>query len=151
MRLSSALVKISQISYVIFERQKSVFLQILYQYSVPSNMTPLYFFRSNIIYFRQRQPIKVQIFEIFDCLNQNSSNCLCQFWTEKPIPIQFLHHSSFSWHITPQNILSPCIFNFGRNNPIKVPILRLSRALVKISRIPHVIFESNPHKKQTEV
>ena len=82
-----------------FWKQKSVFLQILHQYSVPSNITLLHFFSSNIIYFGQRQPIKVQIFEIFECLNQNLS---CQFWTEKSIPLQFLHHSSFSWRITPQ-------------------------------------------------
>ena len=57
-----------------FWKQKSVFVQILHQYSVPSNITPLYCFSSNIIYFGQRQPIIVQILEIFDCLDQNSSN-----------------------------------------------------------------------------
>ena len=56
-------------------KQKSVFLQILYQYSLPSNITPLYFLNSNIIYFGQRKPIMVQIFEIFKCLGQN-----CQVW-----------------------------------------------------------------------
>ena len=29
------------------------------------NVTPLYFFSSKIIYFGQKQPIKAQIFEIF--------------------------------------------------------------------------------------
>ena len=33
-----------------FWKQKSIFLHILHQYSVPSNITPLYFFNSNIIY-----------------------------------------------------------------------------------------------------
>ena len=43
-----------------FRKHKSVFLQILYQYSVPSNITPLYFFRLNIMYVGQKQPMKVQ-------------------------------------------------------------------------------------------
>ena len=38
-----------------FWKGKSVFLQILHQYSVPSNITPLYFFSSNIIYFGQKR------------------------------------------------------------------------------------------------
>ena len=66
-----------------FWKRKSVFLQILDQYSVLSNITLLYFFRSNIIYFGQRQSIKVQIFEIFECLGQNLLNSSCQFWTNQ--------------------------------------------------------------------
>ena len=54
-----------------FWKQNLVFLQILHQYSVPSNITPLYFFSSNITYFRQRQPIKVKMFEIFEYSDQN--------------------------------------------------------------------------------
>ena len=45
-----------------FGKQKPVFFQILHQYSLPSKMTPLYFFSSNIMYF-QKHLIKVQIFE----------------------------------------------------------------------------------------
>ena len=58
-----------------FWKHKSVFLKILHQSSVPSNITPLYLYTlylSNIIYFGQKQPIKVHIFEIFECLRQNS-------------------------------------------------------------------------------
>ena len=72
----------------------------IHQYSVPSNITPLYFFSSNIIYFGQKQSIKVQIFEIFECSGQNLSNSSCQFWSDKSILLQFLHYSSLSWHIT---------------------------------------------------
>ena len=128
-----------------FCKQKPVFLQIFHQCSVLWNTTPLYFFRSNIIYFHQRQPIKVQFFWIYECLNQNSSNCSCQFWAEKSIPLQFLHHSSFSWHITALYILSSNIFNVWQKNPIKVPILRHTSALVKICQIPHVIFQILHH------
>ena len=46
-----------------FPNQKSSFLQILHDYSVSWKITPLYFFRSNVIYFARKGPIKVQIFE----------------------------------------------------------------------------------------
>ena len=41
-----------------FWKNKSVLLQILHQSSVLSNITPLYFFSSNIIYFGQRGLLK---------------------------------------------------------------------------------------------
>ena len=50
-----------------FPNYKSVFLQILYHSSVSWKITPLYFFRSNIIYFAQKESIKVQMFETFEC------------------------------------------------------------------------------------
>ena len=56
--LSSALVKICQISHVIFSNYKLVFLQILHHSSVSWKITPVYFFSSNIIYFRHKEPIK---------------------------------------------------------------------------------------------
>ena len=45
-----------------FSKHKSVFLQILHQSSVPSNITPLYFFSSNIIYFGQKSQLKSKFF-----------------------------------------------------------------------------------------
>ena len=138
----SKVVKIYQIPQVNFWKYKPVFLQTLYQSWVQSNITPLYFFSSNIIYFGQKQPIKVQIFEIFECSGQNSSNSSCQFWTDKSIPLQILHHSSLPWHITSLWILSSHFSYFGLKDPINMPILRLSIALVKICHIPHVIFQT---------
>ena len=52
-----------------------------------------------------------------------------------------MHHSSFSWHITPLWILSSYFSCFGSKDPIEIPILRLSIALVKIYHIP-VIFQT---------
>ena len=101
-RLSNALVKICQIPHVYFWEHNPIFLQTLYQSWSQSNLTPVYFFRSNIIYFVQKKPIKVQIFEIFEYWGQNSSSYSCQFLTGKSVPLQFLHHSSLPWHITPQ-------------------------------------------------
>ena len=59
-----------------------------------------------------------------------------------PIPFQILHHSSLSWHITPLKILRSNIFYFGQKDPMEVPILTFSSDLVKICRIPHVIFQT---------
>ena len=57
------------------------------QVSFPSNSasvfssiklnSPILFFTSNIIYFVQKKPIKVQIFEIFEWSDQTSSNSSC--------------------------------------------------------------------------
>ena len=51
-------VKILQNSSCYFWKRRSVVLQVLHQFWVPSNMTPQYFFSSSIIYFRQKQPIR---------------------------------------------------------------------------------------------
>ena len=100
--------------------------------------SPTFFQRKHFIYLVQKKPINVQIFEIFGCSSQNSSNSSCQFWTDKSVPLQILHHSSYSWHITPLQFLNWYIFNFRQKYAIKTPIWRLSSALVKICRIPYV-------------
>ena len=82
-----------------FPNHKSVFLQILYHFSVLCKITPLYSFRSNVIYFAQNEPVKVQIFETFECSGQFSPNS-CHFWN-KSVFLNFLHLSSVSWDITP--------------------------------------------------
>ena len=47
-----------------FSNHKSVFLHIFYHSSVSWKITPLYFFRLNVIYFAQKEPIKVEVFRI---------------------------------------------------------------------------------------
>ena len=125
-----------------FWNNESMPLQILYPSSVSWRITPLYFFSSNNIHFAYKEPIKIKIFETFKCSGQNSSKSSCQFWNDNSIPLQILHHSSFSWHITPLWILSVYFSNFGLKDPINIPILRLSIPLVKICHIPHVIFQT---------
>ena len=110
-----------------FWKQKSVFLQILHQYSVLSNITPLYFFRSNIIYFGQRQPIKVQIFEIFECSGQNSTKYY-QFWNDKSIPLPVLQQPIKAqifeiFECSGQN--STKSYQFWNDTPIPLPVLHL--------------------------
>ena len=66
-----------------FPSNKSVFLQILHHSSMSWEITPLHFFSSKNIYFVQKEPIKLKIFETFECSGQNLSNSLCQFWNDK--------------------------------------------------------------------
>ena len=84
-----------------FPNHKPIFLQILHHSLVPWKITPLYFFGSNIIYFGQKRAHQSAGFETSECSVQNSSNPSCQCWNGRSIPLQILHHSSLSWHITP--------------------------------------------------
>ena len=70
-----------------FWKHKSVLLQTLHHSSVLSYISPLYLFSWNVIYFDQKEPIKVQMFGYFECSGQNLSNSSCQFWNDKSIPI----------------------------------------------------------------
>ena len=103
--------------------------------SVSWKITPLYFCSSNIIYFGHKEAVKTQIFSSarVKVPHVNLKN-------DKSVPLQFLYHSSLSWQIT--LILSTYIFYVGQKDPIKVPILTLSSALVKICQIPHVIVQT---------
>ena len=168
-----------------FRKHQSVFLQILYESSVSSSITPPYFFSSNIIYFVQKEPNKAQIFETFECLGQNLlkiililkgqvnsssnfasffiamthnssvsfnlihllfwmegshqspnfetfecsgknlSNSSCDFLSHKWVSLQFLHHSSVSWNITPSYFFSSSIIYFVQKKSIKVQIFEI--------------------------
>ena len=119
---------------------KSILLQILHPSSVSWKITPLYFFNSNNIYFAQKEPIKMKIFETFKCSGQNLSNSSCQLWNDKSVPLQILCNSSLSWQINALWNLSSYFFKFGLKDPIKIPILS---ALEKICHISHVIFQNH--------
>ena len=67
-----------------FPNYKPVFFQILHDSSVSWKITTLYFFRSKVIYFERKRPIKVQILETYECLDQNSPNS-SHFWNNKLI------------------------------------------------------------------
>ena len=106
-----------------FWKYKSVFLQILHQYSVPSNITPLYFCNLKVLYFGQKQFIKVQFFEIFECFCENLPKSSCRFQNHKRVFLQILHGYSVSWKITPLYFVRSKIVYFARKGPIKVQIL----------------------------
>ena len=116
-----------------FSNNKSIPLQILYPSSVSCKITPLYLFSSNNIYFAQKEPIKVNIFETFKCSGQNLSNSLCQFWNDKSIPLQILYPSSVSWKITPLYFLAQTIYTLLKRSPLKWKSLRFLSAQVKMT------------------
>ena len=62
-RLSTTRVKILQVSHVIFHTKIQFFFKIWINLEC-YDITPLYFLRSNIIYFRRKQHMKVQIFSL---------------------------------------------------------------------------------------
>ena len=84
-----------------FWNDKSIPLQILYPSSVSWKITPLYFFSLNNIYFAQKEPIKMKIFETLERSGQILWNYLCQFWNNKSNLLQILYPFSVSWSITP--------------------------------------------------
>ena len=123
MRLLKAQVKICQIAYVNLETTS----RFLSKFCIPLQFyerspPPLYFFSSDNIYFAQKEFIKVEIIETFECSGQNLSNSLCQFWNNKPIPLQILHPSSFSWKITPLYFFCSNNIYFAQKELIKMKI-----------------------------
>ena len=129
-------------SWCQFWNNKSIPLQILYPSLVSWKITPLYLFSSNNIYFAQKEPIKVKMFETFECSGQNLSNSFCQFWNDKSIPLQILCPYSIWWKITPLTFLPQTIYTLLKTSLLKWKFLRLSNAWVNIHQIPHVNFET---------
>ena len=105
-----------------FWNEKSIPLQILYPSSVSWKLTPLYFFNSKNVYFAQKEPIKVKIFETFESSGQNLSNSLCQSWNNKWIPLQILYPSSVSWKIIPLYFFSSNNIYFAQTEHIKMKL-----------------------------
>ena len=119
----------------------SVFLQILHQSSVLSNITPLYFFISKVIYFVQKESIKVQMFETFEWVN-----------------IRQVPHFNFETTInSPSNFASFFILmthNFSVNFKLIYFLLWVKEShqgsdtaiflmsFLKIFHIPHIIFQT---------
>ena len=104
---------------------QSIALQILYTSSVLWKITPLYFFSSNNINFSQKEPIKVNIFENFECSGQNLSNSLCQCWNDKLISLQILYPSSVSWETTPLYFFSSSNIYFAQKEHIKMKLFKI--------------------------
>ena len=118
LRLSSALVKVYQISPVIFQTtsQFLYFFQTLHQSSVSWKIAPLY--------FAQKELIKVNIFKNFECSGQNLSNSTYQFCNNKSFPLQILHQSLVAWKITPLHFFSQTINTLLKRSPLKGRFLR---------------------------
>ena len=108
-----------------FWNDKSILLQILYASSVAWKIIPLYFSSSNNIYFVQKEPIKMTIFETFECSGQILLNSLCQFWNDKSIPLQILYASSVSWKVIPLYFFSSNNIYVSQKEPIKMTIFEV--------------------------
>ena len=108
-----------------FWNDKSIPLQILYPSSVSWKITPLYFFSSNNIYFAEKEPIKMKIFETSEHSGQILSNSLCQFWNDKSVPLQILYLSSVSWKIIPLYFFSSKNIYLAQKEPIKLKIFEI--------------------------
>ena len=120
---------------------KSIPLKILYLSSVSCKITPPYFVSSNNIYFTQKEPIKVKIFETFECSGQNLSNSLCQF-LNKSIPLQILYPNSVLWKIIPLYFFSSNNMYFTQNGFSKVKSFETFTCLGQnLSNSWHVNFE----------
>ena len=124
--------QISSNSLCHFWNDKSIPLQILYLSSVSWKIIPLYFFSSNNTYFAQKEPIKVEIYETFECLDQILLNSLYQFWNDKSIPLQILYLSSVSWKIIPLYFFSSKKIYFAQKKPSKMKIFETFKCLGQI-------------------
>ena len=95
-----------------FPSHKSVLLQIFHHSLVSWKINHQHFLSSNITYFVQKEPFKVQVLETFECSGPNSSNFTCQVWNDKSVPIK--HFASIFTVITHNSCESlKLIFYFG--------------------------------------
>ena len=128
-----------------FWNNKSIPLQILFKFCVSlqfHEIHVLYTFLAQTIYFAQKEPIKMKIFEnFFECSGQNLSNFLCQFWNDKLIPPQVLYPSSVSWKTIPLYLLAQIIYTLLKRCPLKWKCLRLASAQVKFHQVVSANFE----------
>ena len=83
----------------------------------------------------------MQIFDTFKCSSQNLSNSLCQFWNDKWIPLQILHHSPLSWKRTPLYFLPQTLHILVKSSPLKCKYFSFLIARLEIYQIPYVNFE----------
>ena len=63
-RFLSALMKFYPIPHAIFKTTRSGFIQILHRCSVSWKITSLYFCWSNLVYFKQKEPIEKKLLDI---------------------------------------------------------------------------------------
>ena len=91
LRFLSAQVKIRRIPHVIFESKSQFSFKCCINIQCHQAKLLYTFFSSKIMYFNQKKPIRVQIFEIFDCSGENSSNSSCHFWKHNSVFLQMLH------------------------------------------------------------
>ena len=118
------------------------FLKAQVCFSFPSNSTPLFFFSSNIIYLGQKQPIKVQSFEIFEVLGSKF--------------VKFLM-SILNWQVSSSLDFASFLIVMTYNSPVNFTLMHFLlwvkfshqspnfeafECSGEIYQIPHVIFQT---------
>ena len=80
-------------------------------------------------------------FKTFNCSDENLPYYSYHFPNHKSVFLRISHHSSVSWKITPLYFFRSNVTYFAQREPIKVDILRISSAQIKIQQVL-VIFET---------
>ena len=137
---SGARFKIFQIVVSILKRQvnslsnfASLFIVMIHNFSV----------NFKLMHFLLWMKVSHQgsIFWTFECSGKSLPNSRCLFPIHQLVYFQILHQSSVSWNITPQYFFRSKIIYFAQKRPIRIEILRIASAQVKIWQI-FVIFET---------
>ena len=98
-------------------------------------------FLAETLRFRQKEPIKVQVFRFFSALMKVHPIPHASFETTRSMRIQILHHCSVSWKITPLYFLSQT-FILWTKTAHRSEIFKLLSGWVKTHQILYVIFET---------
>ena len=126
-----------------FWNDKSIPLQILYPSSVSWKITLLYFFSSNNIYFVQKEPIKVKIFDWdFRVLISKFVKFLMPILKQVSSSPNFVSLFSLMKDNSSVFFLAETIHTLLKRSLLKWKFLRLSSAQVKICQIPYANFET---------
>ena len=119
------MVKICQIPHVNFSNHMSVLFRILHQSSVQWKITPLYRSRSNVIYFAQKEPIKVEILRIssvqvkirqFPVIFERTNPFFFEFYINLQCHETYTPYTFFSWNF----------IYFQQKEPIKYKLGKIS-------------------------
>ena len=93
--------------------------KFLHHPPVSWHIIPMKFSSWNTICFGQKETIKVQVFRLLSALMKVHPIPHAIFQTTRSGFIQFLHHYSVSWKITPLHFCSSNLVYFGQKEPIK--------------------------------
>ena len=124
MRLLSARVEFRQIPYTNFETTTSFLSNFCNPLQFHEGLFLCTFLAQTKYTLLKRSPLKIKIFETFECSAQILSNSLCQFWNHELIPLQIFCPSSVSWKIIPLYFFSSSKIYFAQKEPIKMKIFQ---------------------------
>ena len=112
--LLSVLMKICQMPHVIFQTTSQFFLQILQESSVSWNVTPLYFFKSNVVYFEQKAQSKCKFFRLSSALIK-IHQILVLFETKIIFSSNFAPPFGIMRHISSIPFLAETLYTFSKS------------------------------------